>query len=294
MKTEKIKGIQFKDLGNKAFPIETPVEQINLHAVLLAVAKPRSGKTFFISNLLSMLPFDRILIVSSTFDSNKKMMENLNIDESDVIDPNDPVAIQKIIDIVNQERDDYELYQSQMKMYNDFLKLLKSIAYIPDDLLLMFFNGNDFEPPKHKWNGRKPTIGVFIDDAQNSKIMSPKLSNIVIKHRHLGAFKDGSRPIGISLFIAVQNYTAQGNGLPKSIRGNATHLAIWKTGNQKELDLLAIEQSGQLPSEKFYEAYNYIFDNPEASKHDFLFVDLATKEGHSQFRKNYNEMMFLA
>ena len=157
----------------------------------------------------------------------------------------------------------------------------------------MFFNGVDFEPPKHKYNGKKPTIAVFIDDAQNSKIMGPKLSNLVLKHRHLGSFKDGSRPIGLSILMAIQNYTSQGNGLPKSIRGNSTHLAIWKTGNSRELDLLAIEQSGQLPPEKFYEAYNYVFDNPDASKHDFLFVDLCTKDGHSQFRKNYNEMLWL-
>ncbi len=35
----------------------------------------------------------------------------------------------------------------------------------------------------------------------------------------------------ISLFIAVQNYTATGGGLPKAIRGNATHLALWRTKN---------------------------------------------------------------
>ena len=34
---------------------------------------------------------------------------------------------------------------------------------------------------------------------------------------------------GISLFIAVQNYTATGGGLPKAIRGNATHLTLWRT-----------------------------------------------------------------
>jgi hypothetical protein len=293
IKTKRLKSIKFEDLGNKGFPIETPPDQIRLHTVLLAVAKPRSGKTFFISNLMRMLPFDRILIASSTFESNKKMMANLNIADEDVFDPNDPEVIDKIVGVVNSERDDLERYKNEMKMFKNFEKLLKSGEHIPDELLLQFYNGEDFKKPEHRYDGRKPTIGVFIDDAQNSKIMSPKLSNMVIKHRHYGTFKDGSRPIGLSLLIAVQNYTSQGNGLPKSIRGNATHLAVWKTGNKKELDLLALEQSGNLDPEIFYKAYDYVFDNPNATPHDFLFVDLATKDGHAQFRKNYDEMMFI-
>jgi predicted DNA-binding protein YlxM (UPF0122 family) len=293
MKTKKIDGIHFKDLGNKPFPIETPPQHIRLQCVLLCIAKPKSGKTFFISNLLDMLPFDRIVIVSSTFNSNKKMMEHLKIDDNDVIDPNDPDAVQKIYDIVNGERDDLLQYREKLKLYKQFEKLLADNQNVPDELLEMFYNGYDFEKPTHKWNGRKPNIAVFLDDVQNSSILSPKLSNMVIKYRHLGSFEDGSRPIGISIFMALQNYTSQGNGLPKSIRGQATHLAVWKTGNKKELDLLATEQSGQLEPEKFYEAYNFVMNNPNASPHDFLFCDLAAKEGHSQFRKNYNEMIVL-
>jgi hypothetical protein len=43
----------------------------------------------------------------------------------------------------------------------------------------------------------------------------------------------------VSIFIAVQNYTAQGNeGIPKAIRSNMNCCAIWKSGNMKEIDLL--------------------------------------------------------
>jgi hypothetical protein len=291
--TKKLKSIRFQDLGNKGFPIETPPEQIRLHSVLLAVAKPRSGKTFFISNLLNMLPVDRILIASSTFDSNKKMMEHLKISEEDIFDPNDPDAVAKMIAVVEGERDDLVKYEEEMKRWKNFEKLLKKGERIPDSLLLEFYNGEDFKPPTHKWNGRKPTIIAFLDDAQNSKLMGTKLSNLVIKHRHIGAFKDGSRAIGLSLFIAIQNYCGIGNCLPKSIRSNATHLAVWKTGNKKELDLLSLEQSGMVEPEDFIKAYSYVFDNPNSSPHDFLFVDLAAKNGHSMFRRNYDEFIFI-
>lgn len=289
----KIPKIKFKDLGNPAFGIETPSEHIKLNCLMLLVAKKGSGKTFFATNLLNMLPFDRIIVVSSTFDSNKKMLESLNIQPEDVLDPDDPEVIQKIYNVINSERDDLIEYQEKIKQYREFEKLLHSDRMISDDLLEQFYNGNSFEPPTHRWNGKKPTIGVFIDDAQNSKIMGSKLSNLCIKHRHLGAFKDGSRPIGCSLFICVQNYTSQGNGLPKAIRGNASHLAIWKTGNRKELELLAREQSGEVDEDTFFKVYNYVFDNPTASRHDFMFVDLAPKEGHTQFRRNYMEFINL-
>ena len=286
MKAELIPHIVFKDLGQPSFAIETPAEHIRLHTLLLAVAKKGSGKTFFITILMRMLNFDIIIVVSNTFDSNKKMMESLPIEL--VIDPDDKNAIDQIIAFVNKERDDLEMYLEKKKQYKEFQKMLSSNRYIPDEMLEEFYTGTSFEPPKHRWNGRKPIIGVFVDDAQNSKIMGAKLSNLAIKHRHIGAFKDGSRALGISLFIAVQNYVSSNNGLPKAIRGNVSHIALWKTGNKKELELLAHEQSGNLPETKFYEAYNYVFDE-KANKHDFLFIDLAPKNGSSvEFRKNYN------
>lgn len=292
MKSQKIKGITFKDLGNPAFSIETPPQHIKLNTLLLAVAKKQSGKTYFITNLMRMLSFDIVIVVSNTFDSNKRMMEALKVEF--VLDPDDPNVIQKIIDFINNERDELMIYQEKMKQYKEFEKMLKNPdRMIPDEVLEQFFNGNEFVKPEHRFNGRKPSIGIFIDDAQNSKIMGGKLSNLCIKHRHLGSFPDGSRPLGCSLFIAVQNYVSSNNGLPKAIRGNVSHLAVWKTGNKKELELLAKEQSGNVSEEDFYKAYNFVFDNPNASKHDFLFIDLAPKEGHSTFRKNYDEMIII-
>ena len=45
---------------------------------------------------------------------------------------------------------------------------------------------------------------------------------------HVGSFKSGEPPI----FIAVQNYTAQGNeGIPKAFRSNTDCCAIWKSGH---------------------------------------------------------------
>ena len=78
-----------------------------------------------------------------------------------------------------------------------------------------------------------------------------------MKCRHIPSFQNGEPPLGVSILIAVQNYTASGNeGIPKSIRGNTNCCAIQKIGNMKELNSLRAELSGVLPEEDIWRAYN--------------------------------------
>ena len=93
------------------------------------------------------------------------------------------------------------------------------------------------------------------------------------------------------MFIAVQNYTSQGGGLPKAIRGNCTHMALWRTKNTYELNLIAKEMAGEVSPEKFLEVYNYIMSD-ENDKHVSMFIDLHRKDNHpSMFRKNYTDFV---
>ena len=75
-------GLKLRKLGNDAFSVETPPEHISLNGLILAVAKAKSGKSFLLTNILSHLQkagsIQRIIVVSDTFDSNKKMMDDLN------------------------------------------------------------------------------------------------------------------------------------------------------------------------------------------------------------------------
>ena len=105
-------------------------------------------------------------------------------------------------------------------------------------------------------------IGLLCDDIQSTPLIgSKKFKNLCIKCRHIGSFENGEPPIGVSIFIAVQKYTAQGDeGIPKAIRSNMNCCAIWKSGNMKEIDLLTTELSGVLPKEEILEAYNYVMN----------------------------------
>ena len=84
---------------------------------------------------------------------------------------------------------------------------------------------------------------------------------------------DDEASIGVSMFIAVQNYTATGGGLPKAIRGNCTHMALWRTKNTDELNLIAKEMAGEVSPEKFLEVYHFIMADEE-DKHVMMFLDL--------------------
>ena len=123
-------NLKFKDLGTKPFAIETAPEHIKLHSVSLLVGKRGSGKSFFASNLLDWLDFDRIIIVSPTYDSNYAQFKRLGVAKEDIFDPDDPQVVQKIINIVNTERDELVDYRQKLKM----LKELKEIIKHPYDL----------------------------------------------------------------------------------------------------------------------------------------------------------------
>jgi hypothetical protein len=55
--------------------------------------------------------------------------------------------------------------------------------------------------------------------------------------------------------LGASNYAATGGGLPKAIRGNCTHMALWCIKNTDELNLIAKEMAGEVSPEKFMEVY---------------------------------------
>ena len=120
-----------------------------------------------------------------------------------------------------------------------------------------------WKEPEHKYNGRRPSIACFIDDAQSTAIFrNRKFINLAIKHRHLFSMPEEEASLGLSLFIAVQSYTSTGGGsVPKSVRNQVTALALWRTKNMKELQLISEEMGGQVAPEKFQEVYNFVMQD---------------------------------
>ena len=301
MKTQKEIRATLQLLTNSAFKIETMDYLPKLHQNMLFVGKRGSGKSVASTNLLRMLKetgsMDRILVISPTFNSNKALMKKLNIHESDIFnDPDDPSLVQRILKIVESERDEFTKYKHMMENYHRITNgikrgLIDPISEDMDEYLLAYYDvvNNRFRPPKPKYerfrDNKPPILALFIDDCQCTKLMSNRrFFNMVLRHRHLGMFEDGGA-VGLTLFITAQTYKAQSGGLNRCVRNNATSLCLFRTKDESELKQIAESFSGEIETEKFIELYQIATEEP----HSFLFVDLHPKDTHpSMFRKNFD------
>ena len=305
MKVLKNKSGKIKVPPNSRVPIITPDHCFNHHALMVLCGRRGSGKSVFACNYLKMLKShdkaDRIIMVSSTVASNMALLESLgvNLDE-DVLDPEDPAVMDKLHDIVDMERDEYVDDLEKIRKWKELQKLLKSkvpIDDIDDHLLLEFSDelGN-LEEPKLKY-GHRPFIHVFFDDVQGSNLFrNRKFMNTMIKHRHLSGMpydpktdKELAGAIGISVYIAIQSFKAQG-GLQRSVRNNATVLVmIGKTKDKEELQEIYDSVSGEVTYEQFMDGYEYATNKPHGS----FVMDFFPKCSMKRFRCNMDEFLVM-
>ena len=281
-----------------AFKIQTDKSFVKLHQLLCVVGKRGSGKTVFIVNFLRMMKeqgcLDKLILITPTYESNKANFKDLPVDEENIINPDDPTAVQQIRNIVDAERDLLDEYYEKMDRWNELMKQIKSrrpIDELDEDLLEEF--GEDMTKPKHYLDGRKPVIACFVDDALGTKIYGNKsgLSNLVILHRHLGVSKALGSALGITMIFATQSYKSNVYGISPTIRNNCTSIAIFKTKSDKELQGIQEEIAGFCTKEEFMSVYEKAMHECGCgckSDHNILFVDTSPHDGNSNFRKNMN------
>ena len=266
-------------------PLECPVAG----QVCVAVGKRKSGKSVAVINLIEKMQFDYTIAISPTMNSNKQIMERINIEYvfDDVDDPN---VIDEIKKIVQKEADDLERYREELKRFNKLLKDLKDGNHINDQVLLQFYGEDAFVKPTHRWNGEKPKIAVLFDDCLGSGIYSRprKLNGLATYSRHLGQLKEGGA-IGVSLFFMLQSWKCQVGGLNKVIRNQCTSMIIFKTKDKKELEGIAESCAGEIDNNTFYKVYDNAMEDGEFP---FLFIDLHKKSEHlSHFRSRFDRFI---
>lgn len=283
----------------KAFEVETPNDQVKMHQLLLAVAKKGSGKSTAVCNLMSFLRkdkcLDRLFVITSTYESNKPLFEflKLPVAKEDVYNP-DNVAretVTDIIDKVTEETREYDEYIEKKKLHEQMKKALKTvktdrdIVNLDPALLIASYDKDVVEnPPVHKYNGKKPVLALFVDDSQSTPLFTSRaFLNLCIRHRHVGS-SDDTR-MGLSIFICVQNYTAQHGGIPKAIRDNVSTMMLYKTRSENVLKTIMEDISDQITDEEFMQVYGAACQD----KHDFLFIDWEPKK--HRFRRNFDQYL---
>ena len=271
-----------------AFTIRTRPDFIKLHAVILAVAKRGTGKTVALSNILRMMKendaLDRLILVSGTYHNNTSAFAGLPLSPDDVLEPTRD-APAKVVSLIADAAAQYDEALAKLERWRRLQALIRGNLdprWIDAELLREFPS-----PAERPRVPARPHVAVMFDDCQGSPCFAPSsgLSNLVIKHRHLGATRDGA--LGATLLFATQSYTSNAAGLPRAVRANVTHLLVFRTKSGKELEQIADEVSGEVTHDDFLRKYEQAVVGP----HDFLFIDLHPKAGNPMFRRNMDTML---
>ena len=292
MREVTVPGLEIAVPKGSAFACETPKMMPKAHFLCAVIAPRGYGKGLITTAFLEKLDvIDRLIVVSPSALSNKALLDRLKkmLKPEDIhSDVNDITVIDRIIASVDKERDDLEEYLEKKKRYDRLMKGLRNespLFRVSDDDLLASFDGNRFKPPEHTWGGRRPCVTVWFDDIFGSQLMlgrgARKISELCIKHRHMGQLKEGGA-LGCSLIFNMQAYKSAQGGLPKALRGNLTLLMLGRMKSEKDLDAVADEVAGEVDRDTFYRVFAQATDRP----HSFLVIDMHPKKDHpSQFRR---------
>lgn len=232
-------GIQLPK--GKPYQIPTPPDQIKLHCLMLVIGKRGAGKTVAITSHMHSLvrdrALDRLFVMSPTWESNRNAFIGLPVEEQDVFHEATVENLEEILKRVKQEAKDLNEYTEKMSTKRRMEAALKEMASDADvdnvdpQLLMMAesYGILDGEEPFHRWGGKRPVLGLFIDDSVGCKMFgSREFVNFCLRHRHVGPIKEtaGLAPsgLGLSVWMASQAYTTQQGGIPKAVRGE--HIRI--------------------------------------------------------------------
>ena len=286
----KVNGLEIAVPKGSAFAIETPPMMPKAHFLCAVIAPRGYGKGLITTALIEkMKVIDRLIVVSPSASSNKALLDRLKkiLKDDDIYpDVNNIRVIDDIIAKVDGERDDYEDYLAQKRLYEKMKGKIKHKSPLCRlDVSDIMNPIEDLKPPKHKWGGRLPVICIWLDDIFGSQLMlgngARKVSELCIKHRHLGQLKEGGA-VGASLIFNMQAYKSAQGGLPRALRGNLTLLLVGKMKSEKDLESIAEEVAGEVSNETFYRVFAQAIDRP----HAFLMIDMHPKKEHpSQFRR---------
>ena len=281
---------------NAPIQIITPDDFFQLPFININLGKRGSGKSLSTSNFLKILHnmkrLDRIILVSATYENNSHYYAGLPLDvEKDIIEP-EVNSAQRVVDIVEEEARLYDKYFEDLEKYKKLMKIIKEGKEDIYDIDENLFFSETLEKPTYKYmrNGvpYKPIIVAYFDDTQGTYALSPKskVNYLAIRQRHIG--NTIHKALGVSLIFSCQNYCSASQGLPKTIRGNATILCVFKNKNKRELDVIAQECAGEVDVDKF----NEVFEEATKEDYGFLTIDFNKKKTHpSMFRKCFNEFI---
>ena len=121
MRTVHVDNLDIRVPKGSAFAIETPENMSKMHQVMVTVGKRGSGKSYAVVNFIKYLQdagaMDRIFIISPTINSNKALLDMLEIDPEDMYEEPTKEALDDILEKIEAEAVEYEEYHEAIKMW---------------------------------------------------------------------------------------------------------------------------------------------------------------------------------
>ena len=290
LKIKKINKLQTELPKKSAFTIETDIDFPKLHTLAIASGKRGGGKSVAIANLIKKAKqkgyYDRVLLISPTYGSNKEIWNIANINVEDVYEPTKDV-LKTIIALVEAERAEWDDFLYKKKLYEKFNKEMtnKPFNKIDQNAMLSYYENGFLKPDNKKpeWkykNEVPPRIALIIDDCLGTPLLScpnSGLTNLCIKHRHIA---DGT---GLSIFMCVQSFSCHG-GLDRAIRENCTMLMLFKITDQNQIKKIREESDLPITDDEFNAMCKYAHDIP----FNFLLIDFSPKTPCKRFRSGWD------
>jgi len=261
-----------------------------------------SGKSYLASKMLNQFKkdntFDKIYLVSPSFASNRDYFGK-HIREEDCFAPTKD-AIEKIISLVEQDRDEFERFLSLRKTYDQFVKELKEKPTddIDQALLMQAYDaGFMFSKPKWKYASKggkvqPPRSLMILDDVLGSAalLQSSGLTRIATLNRHIAPLKEthsDRSACGLATIILAQSYKMR-DGVSRVLRENLSALTVFATRQEKQYKALEEEIADVVPDlSLFRTAYDYSTSEP----HGNLTIDFQSACASKIFRKNMNQLL---
>lgn len=288
-------------LDNKVIKVnkKKPPRSINkdlvpLYFTSIFVGSKNSGKTYGLVKMLKNFEefpiYDangnklenRIILICPTANSSANPIFHTlrDLDEDDIFTEYNDDILQMILDDIKREKDEILEREEYIRIYNKLLKS-KSLTKMNDEELMILEKYDYTSPdelPKLKYN-HPPVIFMILDDMIGSNNCFKRgnclISNLTIKHRHLG----------INLLFTTQNPKS----IPNIIRANIDLWVLYKFSNANIIiDKCYEEVSSLIDENQFLEMYLYATKEPYNA---FVIDTHPLTDNNKRFKMNYDVLM---
>lgn len=244
-----------------------------LPCIMAAIGHTGSGKTYLslgiIKRLLDEKTVNFIFLISPTASSNTLYKSVCTPENSmlfeDISAPNVYKSI-AFIEMFIEGR--AEAYRQQLEYAVAHKKFTSGKPITQADEWMLESMG--FRNPRIE----RPSFLLLVDDCASSPLLAPHRTNtfnsFCLRSRHIGG------GLGCSVIMVAQSFRGH---IPRALRLNLTHCAIFKTHSKIELQAIFQEVASMVTEQQFLAKY----DECTREKHDYLWIDFI----RGQLRNSY-------